>query len=80
MIYEADFLDFPYGYWPQWSCHDVFAVFHALKSELSIRPRFHQLESRAKAHILVSFIGCALWVTLKHLLLGKRAEFTPARA
>jgi transposase len=44
------------------------ASFRALKSELSIRPLFHQLESRVKAHILVAFLGYALWVTLKHLL------------
>jgi hypothetical protein len=29
---------------------------------------FHQKESRVKAHILVAFLGYALWVTLKHLL------------
>ena len=56
------------------------AVFRALKSVLSIRPIFHQLERRAKAHILVAFLGYAMWVTLKHLLLGKRSAFTPARA
>jgi transposase len=56
------------------------AVFRALKSVLSIRPIFHQLERRAKAHILVAFLGYAIWVTLKHLLLGKRSAFTPARA
>jgi len=44
------------------------ASFRALKSELSIRPLFHQLESRVKAHVLVAFLGYALWVTLKHLL------------
>jgi transposase len=44
------------------------ASFRALKSELSIRPLFHQLESRVKAHILVAFLGYALWITLKHLL------------
>ena len=44
------------------------ASFRALKSELSIRPLFHQLEPRVKAHILVAFLGYALWVTLKHLL------------
>src|SRR5437879_5471970 len=44
------------------------ASFRALKSELSIRPLFHQLESRVKAHVLVGFLGYALWVTLKHLL------------
>jgi len=44
------------------------AVFRALKSELSIRPLFHQLEPRVKAHVMVAFLGYALWVTLKHLL------------
>lgn len=44
------------------------ASFRALKSELSVRPLYHQLEPRVKAHILVAFLGYALWVTLKHLL------------
>lgn len=44
------------------------ASFRALKSELSIRPLFHQKESRVKAHVMVAFLGYALWVTLKHLL------------
>src|SRR3982751_490425 len=50
------------------------ASFRALKSELSIRPLFHQLESRVKAHVMVAFLGYALWVTLKHLL--KRSVVT----
>ena len=44
------------------------ASFRVLKSELSIRPLFHQLESRVKAHVMVAFLAYALWVTLKHLL------------
>jgi hypothetical protein len=48
------------------------AAFRALKSELSIRPLFHQKEPRVKAHVMVAFLGYALWVTLKHLL--KRRE------
>ena len=48
------------------------ASFRALKSELSIRPLFHQLEPRVKAHVMVAFLGYALWVTLKHLLQEKR--------
>jgi hypothetical protein len=44
------------------------ASFRALKSELSIRPLFHQKEPRVKAHVLVAFLGYSLWVTLKHLL------------
>ena len=53
------------------------ASFRALKSELSIRPLFHQLEPRVKAHVMVAFLGYALWVTLKHLL-QRRPEMVPA--
>ncbi|HZD51760.1 MAG TPA: IS1634 family transposase [Woeseiaceae bacterium] len=56
------------------------AAFRALKSELSIRPIFHQLERRAKAHILVAFLGYALWVTLKHLLIRNGSPFSAAKA
>jgi hypothetical protein len=52
------------------------ASFRALKSELSIRPLFHQLEPRVKAHVMVAFLGYALWVTLKHLL-KRRAAIIP---
>ena len=56
------------------------AAFRALKSELAIRPLFHQLERRVKAHLLVAFLGYALWVTLKHLLHRRGTGLTPARA
>jgi transposase len=56
------------------------AAFRALKSELAIRPIFHQREQRTKAHVLVAFLGYALWVTLKHLLHGQRSALSPARA
>jgi transposase len=52
------------------------ASFRALKSELSIRPLFHQLERRVKAHVMVAFLGYALWVTLKHLL-KRRSAIVP---
>ena len=52
------------------------ASFRALKSELSIRPLFHQLEPRVKAHVMVAFLGYALWVTLKQLL-KRRAAIMP---
>jgi len=52
------------------------ASFRALKSELSIRPLFHQKEPRVKAHVMVAFLGYALWVTLKHLL-KRRAAIIP---
>ena len=56
------------------------AAFRALKSELAVRPVFHQLERRAKAHLLVAFLGYALWVTLKHLLRRQGTGLTPAQA
>lgn len=56
------------------------AAFRALKSELAVRPVFHQLERRAKAHVLVAFLGYALWVTLKHLLHRCGTGLTPVRA
>lgn len=56
------------------------AAFRALKSELALRPIFHQLEQRTKAHVMVAFLGYALWVTLKHMLKGKRPELSPSRA
>jgi hypothetical protein len=37
-------------------------------------PLFHQKERRVKAHVMVAFLGYALWVTLKHLL-QRRIEF-----
>jgi transposase len=59
---------------------EVEAAFRALKSELSIRPLFHQLERRVKAHVLVAFLGYALWVTLKQLLAAKQSEGSASRA
>jgi len=56
------------------------AAFRVLKSPLSIRPIFHQMERRAKAHILVAFLGYALWVTLKHLLRRKGSSLSPGKA
>jgi transposase len=56
------------------------AVFRVLKSELSIRPLFHQIEPRVKAHILVAFLGYAMWVTLKHLLRRNHSDLSPAQA
>src|SRR6266550_668270 len=59
----------PEGLWSKYmQLTEAEASFRALKSELSIRPLFHQKERRVKAHVMVAFLGYALWVTLKHLL------------
>lgn len=59
---------------------EVEAAFRTLKSELAIRPLFHQLEKRVKAHVLVAFLGYALLVTLKHLLKRSASEYSAAEA
>jgi transposase len=55
------------------------AAFRTLKSELAIRPLFHQLEKRVKAHVLVAFLGYALLVTLKHLLKRAGSGYSPSK-
>ena len=53
------------------------SVFRALKSELGIRPIYHQLEHRADAHILVAFLAYCLQVTLKNRLMIHAPGLTP---
>jgi len=56
------------------------AAFRVLKSELAIRPIWHQKKERVQAHILVAFLGYALWVTLKHTFKNAGSDYSPARA
>lgn len=44
------------------------AAFKAMKSELGLRPIYHQLGHRVEAHILVAFLAYCLLVTLKNRL------------
>jgi transposase len=53
------------------------SVFRALKSELGIRPIYHQLERRSDAHILIAFLAYCLQVTLKNRLLLHAPGLTP---
>ena len=41
------------------------AAFRIHKSELAIRPVWHQRQDRVKAHILVCFLAYVLWKTLE---------------
>ena len=54
------------------------SVFRSLKSELAIRPIYHQLEHRADAHILIAFLAYCLQVTLKNRLMIHAPGLTPA--
>lgn len=53
------------------------AAFKTLKSELGLRPIYHQLENRVEAHILVAFLAYALSVTLKQRLTALAPGLTP---
>ena len=54
------------------------SVFRSLKSELGVRPIYHQLEHRADAHILIAFLAYCLQVTLKNRLMIYAPGLTPA--
>jgi len=53
------------------------SVFRSLKSELGIRPIYHQLEHRAEAHVFIAFLAYCLQVTLKNRLLIHAPGLTP---
>jgi transposase len=53
------------------------AAFKCLKSELGIRPIYHQLEHRVEAHIMVAFLAYCLTVTLRHRLQAHAPGLTP---
>ena len=56
------------------------AAFKALKSELGLRPIYHQVEKRVEAHIFVAFQAYALSVTLKQRLQVLAPGLTPRAA
>lgn len=53
------------------------AAFKSLKSELGLRPIYHQLERRVEAHILIAFLAYCLLVTLKNRLQALAPGLTP---
>jgi len=53
------------------------AAFKTLKSELGIRPIYHQLGHRVEAHIFVAFLAYCLLVTLKNRLQALAPGLTP---
>jgi transposase len=53
------------------------AAFKVMKSELGLRPIYHQLGHRVEAHILVAFLAYCLLVTLKNRLQALAPGLTP---
>ncbi len=56
---------------------EIEAVFKTLKSDLGIRPVYHQLEHRVDAHIFVAFLAYSAMVTLKKRLQVHAPGLTP---
>lgn len=44
---------------------DAEAAFRTIKSELNLRPIYHQVQPRVHAHILIAFLAYAMWKTLQ---------------
>lgn len=56
---------------------EIEQAFKELKSDLSIRPIYHQKDSRVEAHIFVAFMAYCLQVTLKQRLRSLAPGLTP---
>ena len=59
---------------------EIEAVFRNLKSDLGLRPIYHQKEERIQAHIFVAFLAYCLHVTLKQRLAVLAPGLTPRQA
>jgi transposase len=68
----------PQELWTQYiQLTEVEASFRALKSEIRIRPMWHWISRRISAHVMIAFLGYALWVGLKHRLRAITQSMTP---
>ncbi len=56
---------------------EIEQAFKELKGDLSIRPIYHQIDSRIEAHIFVAFMAYCLQVTLKQRLRALAPGLTP---
>lgn len=56
---------------------EIEQAFKELKSDLAIRPIYHQLDHRIEAHIFVAFVAYCLQVTLKQRLRALAPGLTP---
>ena len=59
---------------------EIEQAFKELKSDLAIRPIYHQIDERIEAHIFVAFLAYCLQVTLKYRLKSLAPGLTPRAA
>jgi transposase len=68
----------PAKLWPMYTQLTwIEAAFKTMKSDLGIRPVYHQVGPRVEAHILVAFLGYCLMVTLRKKLEVHAPGLTP---
>ena len=53
------------------------AAFRTLKSDIGLRPIYHWVEPRVEAHVMLAFLGYAMWVCLKWKLKALASSLTP---
>lgn len=56
--------------------NDVEAAFRNLKTDLKIRPIYHQKQNRIEGHIMIAFLAYVLWKTLDGLAKAKQIPLT----
>ena len=70
--------DEPEKLWQQYILlTEIEQAFKELKSDLTIRPVFHQKDNRIEAHILIAFLACCLHVSLKQKAKQHAPGLTP---
>lgn len=58
---------------------EVEDAFRTTKSDLGIRPIFHQKQDRTQAHILVCFLALAMWRTLQQWMIASGLGSAPRK-
>ena len=54
-------------------------AFRISKSDLEIRPIYHQLKKRIEAHICIAFVACKIYKELERQLKEKKSTLTPEK-
>jgi transposase len=68
----------PARLWEQYiQLTEVESAFRTLKSEVQLRPIFHWVELRVETHVMLAFIGYAMWVCLKWKLRSVAGSLSP---
>jgi transposase len=62
--------------------HQLWAIektFRISKSDLEIRPIYHQLKRRIEAHICIAFTACKIYKELERQLYEKKSSYSPEK-